>query len=169
MKKIIALCTLVRRSFGVGGLTIALCSCGFTPMYSDNLQTNSADVFIAPISGTNGIDLRNNLRAQFGGGNEEAGAKYILTVDLKNPQNIYKGIQRTGDATWQEVRLTASYVLKDASGAEIIKGSETASESYTFVIDLVAANASQSNAVQNTINMLSQKISMRVGAAIRDQ
>jgi hypothetical protein len=155
MKKVFALCGLF------------LCSCGFTPMYSDALTTQTKDVWVAPISGTNGIDLRNLLRAKLGDNSEESTAKYSLKVDLKTPYTNFKGLQKTGDATWQEVRVIAKYSLKEnSSGKILISSSEVASESYTFVRDLVAAKSSQTNAEQNTIRLLSDKISMRVSAAV---
>ena len=137
-------------------LVLFLSACGFTPMYSGQ----KIDVYVAPISGTNGIDLRNALNAKFGSVNGETSV-YKFIVKLNEPTTKYKAIQATGDATWQEVQLKANYTLyKDKQ--EIAKGSENASESYTFVRYLVAANASYNNAVQNSINILSDKIGSRV-------
>lgn len=132
-------------------------------MYSN--VAGPADVYVEPISGTNGIDLRNGLASRFGGGNNP-GAKYVLNVDLDSPTTRYKAIQSTGDATWQEVRLSAKYTLKE-NGKEISRGADSASESYTFVGYLVAANASYNNAVQNDITVLTDKIATRVLAEIK--
>ena len=137
-------------------LCLFLTACSFKPVFSGN----DTDVYVTPISGINGIELRNALNANFGGMHEQ-NAKYTLTVDLKNPSTKYKAFERTGDASWQEVKLNASYVLKE-KGKEIARGSESASESYTFVRYLVASNASYNNAVMNTIHVLAEKISMRV-------
>ena len=117
------------------------------------------DIYVAPISGINGIELRNSLNAKFGG-QREANAKYTLTVNLHVPETQYKALESTGDATWQEIVLNADYVLT-VDGKEIAKGRETASESYSFVRYLVAANASYNNAVQNTIKVLADKIGTR--------
>ena len=122
--------------------------------------SRDTDIYVAPISGINGIDLRNGLNAKFGGV-RDANAKYTLTVNLKNPVTRYKALESTGDATWQEIVLTASYTLT-ADGKQIARGTESASESYTFVRYLVAANASYNNAVQNIIQVLSEKIGTRV-------
>lgn len=122
-------------------------------------QTDT-DIYVAPISGINGIDLRNGLNAKFGGVREPS-AKYTLTVKLNEPVTRYKALESTGDATWQEIVLTAKYTLS-ADGKKIASGSESASESYTFVRYLVAANASYNNAVQNTIQVLVDKIGARV-------
>ncbi|MDR0967938.1 MAG: LPS assembly lipoprotein LptE [Rickettsiales bacterium] len=144
-----------------------ICSCGFSPMYSDTLTATTKQIYIAPISGTNGIDLRNALTARFGGKNSADTAKYKLDVKLNSPAMIYKGLQKTGDATWQEIRITASYTLKDAATNKILEsGTAIASESYTFVSDLVAATASQTNATQNTIRVVADKIAMRVNAKL---
>lgn len=129
-------------------------------MYSAKQPTQ--DIYVAPISGTNGIDLRNALNAKFGDVRDET-AKYTLMVQLDEPITKYKAIQSTGDATWQEVQLRARYTLKQGD-KEIATGRENASESYTFVRYLVAANASYNNAVQNTIKVLSDKIGTRVNA-----
>lgn len=135
---------------------LILSACGFTPMYTER----GTDIYVAPISGINGIDLRNSLNAKFGG-MHDAGATYTLTVDLNEPVTRYKALEPTGDASWQEIVLTANYVLT-VGDTEIAHGSESASESYTFVRYLVAANASYNNAVQNTIGVLAEKIGARV-------
>lgn len=135
---------------------LLLAACGFQPMYT----SRDTDIYVAPISGINGIDLRNGLNAKFGGV-RDANAKYTLTVNLRNPVTRYKALESTGDATWQEIVLTANYTLT-ADGKQIARGTESASESYTFVRYLVAANASYNNAVQNIIQVLSEKIGTRV-------
>ncbi len=137
-------------------LVLFLAACGFQPMYTEK----DTDIYVAPISGINGIDLRNSLNAKFGGV-RGADAKYTLIVTLQEPRTRYKALETTGDATWQEISLSATYTLR-ADGKQIARGSEKASESYTFVRYLVAANASYNNAVQNTIQVLAEKIGTRV-------
>ena len=127
---------------------------------------NDTDIFVPVISGINGIELRNALNTKFGGPHSED-APYTLHVTLKNPVTKYKALEPTGDATWQEISLTASYVLEH-NGEKIASGTEAASESYTFVRYLVAANASYNNAVSNTITVLADKISVRVIAEISE-
>ena len=144
-------------------LFLMLAACSFKPVFSGG----DTDIYVAPISGINGIELRNSLNTQFGGIHEQ-NAKYTLIVDLSEPQTQYKAFERAGDAVWQEVRLNASYVLKQGD-KEIASSSESAAESYTFVRYLVAANASYNNAVMNTIHQLSDKISMRVISEIQKQ
>ena len=144
-------------------LLLMVAGCSFKPVFSGD----KTDVYVAPINGINGIELRNSLNAQFGGIHEQ-NAKYNLTVSLSNPETQYKAFERAGDAVWQEVRLKASYVLKQGD-KEIASSTESAAESYTFVRYLVAANASYNNAVTNTIHQLSEKISMRVISEIQKQ
>jgi len=144
-------------------LLLMISACSFKPVFSGD----KTDVYVAPISGINGIELRNSLNAQFGGIHEQ-NAKYTLTVNLNNPVTQYKAFERAGDAVWQEVRLNASYVLKQGD-KEIASSTESAAESYTFVRYLVASNASYNNAVSNTIHQLSEKISMRVISEIQKQ
>jgi hypothetical protein len=144
-------------------LVLLLSACSFKPIFSGS----DVNVYVAPISGINGIELRNSLNAQFGGIHEKD-AKYTLEVDLKEPSTKYKAFERAGDAVWQEVKLNASYVLKQ-DNTVIASGSESAAESYTFVRYLVASNASYNNAVMNTIHQLSEKISMRVITEIQKQ
>ena len=104
--------------------------------------------------------MRNSLNAKFGGAHEDV-ARYSLDVNLHEPIKQYKALNREGSATWQEIKLNASYVLKEGD-KEIARGSESAAESYAIVGYLVAANASYNNAVLNAINVLSEKISMHV-------
>ena len=144
-------------------LLLMVAACSFKPVFSGD----KTDVYVAPISGINGIELRNSLNAQFGGIHDQ-NAKYTLTVNLSEPETQYKAFERAGDAVWQEVKLKASYVLKQGD-KEIAASSESAAESYTFVRYLVASNASYNNAVMNTIHQLSEKISMRVITEIQKQ
>lgn len=134
-------------------------ACGFRPMFSGQ----DTDIYVAPISGINGIELRNSLNAKFGG-QRDANAKYTLTVNLNQPVTQYKALEHTGDASWQQVSISANFELKQGD-KKIASGREVAAESYTFVRYLVAANASQNNAVQNIVNVLSEKISVRVMTA----
>ena len=136
-------------------LLMAVTACGFQPVFSGD----DTDIYVTPISGINGIDLRNALWARFGG-QRESDAAYTLTVRLQDPVTQYKALEQTGDATWQEISLTATYTLSH-NGAEIASGTERAAESYTFVRYLVASNASYNNAVQNTIRVLAEKIGTR--------
>ena len=136
-------------------LVLLLSGCGFHPMYSGD----DTDIYVAPISGINGIQLRNALNTKFGGA-RDAGALYTLDVKLNAPVTKYKAMESTGDATWQEISLTATYTLS-CDGKQIASGRETAAESYTFVRYLVAANASFNNAVSHTIQVLAEKISAR--------
>ncbi len=136
-------------------------ACGFQPMFTGQ----DTDIYVPPINGINGIDLRNALNAKFGG-QRDATAPYTLTVSLATPITRYKALERTGDATWQQIVLNANYTLTH-NGEQIASGTETASESYTFVRYLVAANASYNNAVQNTIKVLADKIGTRAIAETR--
>lgn len=138
-------------------LLLLLTACGFQPLYTDR----DTDIYIAPISGINGIELRNGLYAKFGGV-RDTDAHYHLNVNLNAPITQYKALESTGDATWQEIVLTATYTLTTNDGTVVARGTESASESYTFVRYLVAANASYNNAVQNTINVLAEKIGTRI-------
>ena len=134
---------------------LLLCGCGFRPMFSGN----DTDIYVDKISGINGIELRNALNAKFGGA-RDTNATYKLVVNLGEPRKKYKGLDLKGTATWQAITLAASYKL--FAGKEVImSGVETASESYTFVRYLVAANAAYNNAVQNAVSVLADKISSR--------
>lgn len=143
-------------------LLVLLCGCGFRPMFSGD----KTEIYVPVISGINGIELRNALNTKFGGPHD-TGAPYTLHVKLDNPTTKYKALEPTGDATWQEVRLTATYVLEH-NGERIASGREVASESYTFVRYLVAANASYNNAVTNTITVLADKIGTRAIAQVSE-
>lgn len=138
-------------------LLLFLSGCGFTPMFVGN----DTDIYVSPIKGINGIELRNALNAKFGGAHDTS-AKYTLNVSLGNPVTQYKAREQTGDATWQEISMSAQYTLTEtSSGRVLVRGSESASESYTFVRYLVASNAAYNNAVKNSLTVLAEKISTR--------
>jgi hypothetical protein len=150
-------------------ITLALGACGFTPMYEENrkLQDKMLEIYIAPIEGTDGIDLRNHLVSKWNT-NNSPDTKYKLVVKLNKPATVYKALQRSGDATWEEVRMTASWTLSEKSKI-ITKSSESASESYTFVTDLVSANASKNSAIQNAIKIISDNIELKVNAKLKNE
>ena len=125
---------------------------------------DNTDIYVPAISGINGIELRNALNTKFGG-QKDATAPYRLDISLQNPTTKYKALEPTGDATWQEVSLTAKYTLKHGDQL-VASGTETAAESYTFVRYLVAANASYNNAVLNTVTVLAEKIGNRAIAEV---
>ena len=138
-----------------------LFSCGFRPMHQDM----NIDIFVEPIkSGINGIDLRNALNAKFGA-SSYTNTEYRILVNLSEPMTQYKGIEPTGDATWQEVTLQADYTLFK-NDKEIAKGREVASDSYSIVRYLIAANAVYNNSIKNAITILSEKIATSVYAEI---
>lgn len=120
---------------------------------------NDNDIYVDKIAGINGIELRNALNAKFGGA-RDTNATYKLVVKLQEPSKTYKGLDTTGTATWQAIKLNAHYDLY-AGDKAIASGNESASESYTFVNYLVAANAAYNNAVQNAVSVLADKISVR--------
>ena len=62
----------------------ALGACGFRPMFSGG----DTDIYVAPIRGINGIELRNALNAKFGGA-RTSDAEYTLTIDLAEPYTLY--------------------------------------------------------------------------------
>ena len=155
MKRLIILCCAL------------CCGCGWTPMYSDSqkLRREARDIYIAPIAGTNGIDLRNYLILNWNTPNEQD-AIYKLSVGLNDPATIYKGLQRSGDATWEEIRMTASWTLT-SNGKTIAQSSESASESYTFVSDLISANAAKLTATSNAIRQIGERIETKVNAKLK--
>ena len=90
-------------------------------------------------------------------------------VSLDHIVTQYKALERTGDATWQQISIRASYSLQ-RDETVIASGTEQAAESYTFVRYLVASNASYNNAVQNIITVLADKISLRaIAEAAKNQ
>jgi hypothetical protein len=145
----------MKKFFIILSITI-MTACGFQPMFTGQ----TTDIYVAPINGINGIELRNALWTEFGN-QYTPDAKYTLSVQLRDPTTRYKALTQTGDAEWQEISLSATYTLTQ-NGKKIASGSENAAESYAFVSYLVASNASYNNAVKNVIRTLSEKISTRV-------
>ena len=145
----------MKKFFIILSITI-MTACGFQPMFTGQ----TTDIYVAPINGINGIELRNALWTEFGN-QYTPDAKYTLSVQLHDPTTRYKALTQTGDAEWQEISLSATYTLTQ-NGKKIASGSENAAESYAFVSYLVASNASYNNAVKNVIRTLSEKISTRV-------
>jgi hypothetical protein len=139
-----------------------LCSCGFAPMYENDTRENlSYSVDILPIAGVDGIELRNRLKSELNPFGEPENPKYKLHIDFKTDES-FKGIQKTGDASWQEIDVRATFKLSDNAGKELFSSRESVSESYPFVDNLISSNAAKKGAVDAAIKVLSEKISFKV-------
>ncbi|MDR1027691.1 MAG: hypothetical protein LBL46_04725 [Rickettsiales bacterium] len=147
---------------------LLLAACGWTPARreADIVRARTHDIYIAPISGTTGIDLRNFLTQAWSAAGTP-GARYELSVRLGGATTIYKALDRRGNSQWEEIRVNASWKLSD-NGNKIAESSESASESYPVVSDLVAADASRSTAIQNAIRQIGMKIESKVNAKLKD-
>jgi len=136
-------------------------------MYRDNaaLQSELAEIYIAPISGTEGIDLRNRLTLAWNA-TAEKNAKYKLAVSLGAAETKYKGLEKSGAATWEEVRMSAAWTLAEGD-KRLAAGTASGAESYSFVSDMISANAAKAKAVQNVIRQIGEKIEMSVNARLK--
>ncbi|MDR2685970.1 MAG: hypothetical protein LBB23_04325 [Rickettsiales bacterium] len=148
---------------------VLVSACGWTPLYSTG-EKNQLEypVHIKAIAGAEGVVLRNRIRTELNPFGEPNDPRYTLAVKLNPRAETYKGIQRTGDATWQEIRITASFDLIDSvSGKAVLSDSAEVSESYTFVQNLIAANSASEAATSSALRILSEKISMRIKIFIK--
>ncbi len=154
-------------------LVLFLTACGFHPMYSydssENIQTKTESIFVKPIVGVYGIEMRNYLRTLLNPYGDPKTNKYELIVNL-HTNEIYKGIQKTGDATWIDIQVYADYELKNLETKEVLfKGNDSASESYPVVQDLIAATSSKETATRNAIRVLSENIGIKVQAIMENE
>jgi LPS-assembly lipoprotein len=103
---------------------LALAGCGFHPLYGAGMEPRLASIYVEPMSERDGYELRNQLIDLLGSDGREAGKAYRLKLSLNEASN---GVTLQNDATITRYNdtLTATYVLTDAKGTEITRGSQT--------------------------------------------
>ena len=109
---------------------IVLTSCGFVPMYSGQ----TTDVYVAPISGINGIELRNALWAEFG---NQYGTDATYTL-MHNNKTIASGSEHAAESYPFVSYLVASNASYNNAVKNIIRtlseqiSSRVIAETYKF-------------------------------------
>jgi LPS-assembly lipoprotein len=113
-----------------------------------------------------GYELRNQLIDLLGSDGREAGKAYRLTLTLKEVSN---GVTLQNDATITRYNdtLTASYILTDANGREMTRGSQTSLSSFNVSRSPYSTLAVQQDSDRRAALDLADRIRMDLGVYFR--
>lgn len=145
---------------------LALAGCGFHPLYGGNLEPQLASIYVEPMAERDGYELRNQLIDLLGSDGREAGKTYRLTLTLKEVSN---GVTLQNDATITRYNdtLTASYILTDANGREMTRGSQTSLSSFNVSRSPYSTLAVQQDSDRRAALDLADRIRMDLGVYFR--
>jgi LPS-assembly lipoprotein len=140
----------------------AVSGCGFHPLYDTRLQPQLSSIYVEPLEGRDGYALRNTLIDLLGSDGREAGKAYHLTLTLNQVSN---GVTLQNDATITRYNdtITATYVLTDARGTEITRGSQTSLSSFNVSSSPYSTLAAQQDSDRRAGDDIADRIRMDLG------
>ena len=165
--------TLPSRGRGYHGsyLALLLCifllsGCGFQPVYGTHDSGSSTiaalnDIAIDNIPDRNGQILRNDLIDRLYGKNRPSQPTYRLKVALSHSEEDL-GILANATATRSLLNVTGDYVLTDAKGNEILKGTAHSVASFDKLDQIYATVAARQDAYDRTLHEVSEQIVNRL-------
>lgn len=146
---------------------LLLAACGFQPIYSSHdhsapVADEMAQVAIDNIPDRTGQMLRNNLiDRMYGTSGRPRRPLYHLGVELRTTIEDL-GIQADATSTRTLLNTYGTYALTDRDGNELIRGTAHSVASYNKLSDQYGSLASKENAIDRTINEVSEQITNRV-------
>ncbi len=144
-----------------------LAACGFRPLYGDaRLSPQLASIYVEPVAERDGYELRNTLINLLGGNGQAGGKPYRLKMNLTQAG---QGVALQNDAaiTRYNDTLTVSYVLTDAKGVEITRGSQSSLSSYNVANSPYATLAAQQDSDKRAAQDIAERIRIDLGVFFR--
>jgi len=144
-----------------------LAGCGFHPLYGDaKLQPQLASIFVEPVAERDGYELRNTLINLLDSNGVSAGKAYHLKL-LLNETNQGVALQNDATITRYNDTLTVVYVLTDATGKEVTRGTQSNLASYNTVTSPYATLAGQQDADKRAAQEIAERIRLDLGVFFR--
>jgi LPS-assembly lipoprotein len=140
----------------VAGLCAA---CGFRPLYGSGGANSRvlASIFVEPAADTGAYELRNTLIDLLDSDGTSGGKAYRLALTYNRTS---QGIALQNDATITRYNdtLTVNYILRDAAGKELTRGTETNLSPYTVVQSPYATLVAQREADKRSAQEIAERI-----------
>ena len=152
----------MKRALSVALTGLVVSGCGFHPLYGGKMAPQLASIYVEPVAERDGYELRNQLIDLLGSDGREAGKAYRLRLTLSQVSN---GVTLQNDATITRYNdtLTATYVLTDAKGAEITRGSQTSLSSFNVSNSPYSTVAVQQDSDRRAADDIADRIRMDLG------
>ena len=141
---------------------LALAGCGFHPLYGAGMEPRLASIYVDPVTERDGYELRNQLIDLLGSDGREAGKAYHLKLTLNETSN---GVTLQNDATITRYNdtLTVTYVLSDAKGAEVTRGSQTSTAAFNTSNSPYSTLVVQQDSDRRAADDIADRIRMDLG------
>ena len=153
----------------------ALAGCGFQPLHrasgggagSDASAATLGSVRIASIADRSGQQLRNLLLDRMTPRGAPAVPRYVLTVRLAE-QRREIALRTDETPTRVTLTLTARFALSPVGEARMFRSGAVSANGYNVLQSDFATLAAERDARRRALNMLSEEITLRVGAALHN-
>lgn len=149
---------------------LVLAACGFEPLYgrptaatAEGPQAQMASVRIAPLPDRIGQQMHNFLRDRLNPFGQPTDPAYVLTLSLSESVEEL-GVRKDETATRANLRVFATYELRDAASGEVLlDGRHSSINSYNILDNQFATIFSERDARERGLRALSDAISTRLG------
>lgn len=164
---------------------LLLGSCGFQPMYGSPSLAQHIDgakdgtgaplsvadalngIAVDIIPDRNGQILRNYLIDRLNRGGRPADPRYRLSIDLSTPSSR-TGVQQDDSATRQELRMSATYRLRDLKTDRVVtQGVSRTLVGYPVLIEQYATLVAERDAFDKGLQELARDVEARLAAYMK--
>lgn len=161
-------------------LMLCLSACGFKPLYVErtsdekwyykgefdsSITEEMAKIKVEPIAERIGQLIRNDLIDNFTPKGVPSVPSYRLVADSVQKQVVQQALRNDITATRERVRYTIKYRLYDAqTGKQLVQGNSLAYVGYDILGNPYSTTFAQKKVEKNAARMLSDDISLRIGA-----
>lgn len=145
-----------------------LSACGFQPLYGNNTAPQLSSIFVEDIAERNGFELRTRLIDILDSDGMQTNKRYRLKITLSESS---QGIALQNDAaiTRYNNRMEARFVLSDASGKEIYRGTQSELSSYNVVQSPYATLAAEQDSGKRAVQDMAERIRLELAVWFRRQ
>ena len=149
-------------------LPVLLSACGFQPLYGNNTAPQMSAIFVEDIAERNGFELRTRLIDILNTDGLQTGKRYRLKVTLSESS---QGIALQNDATITRYnnRMEARFVLSDAGGKEVYRGTQSELSSYNVVQSPYATLAAEQDSGKRAVQDMAERIRLELAVWFRKQ
>lgn len=152
-------------------MLLLLGGCGFRPIYGGgvggDVGEDLASVEIGLIGDRVGQQLRNELMDRFYTAGRPVAADYRLDTVLAISEATL-AFRKDTTAARAEVRMTATYLLKDQAGAVAFRGLSQSSAGYSILTDQYGTLVNEMDAYDQAVEQLADDITRRLALYLRE-
>lgn len=157
----------------IGGVTLGLTACGFSPMYGSHASAPEAsgssaeaalaDVSISNIPDRNGVLLRNALIDRFYQHGYPAAPRYTLTIEKVSEVKRELDLTKSSEATRSQLVISTKFKFFDnTSPIPVLERSLTSTNSYNILESEFSTRVTEDSARVSGVNDLARQIELNL-------